>query len=84
MERCIDIRVEIKTLERLMEPEEAEVRLRDIPKHATRRGSNIFQIFDTKDEKKTILWQAEGAGWSTKERGQPCKKMIGMTLSIKE
>ena len=62
LESCIDIRVEIKTLERLMEPGEAEVCLRYILKHATRRGSNIFQLFDTKEKKRTISWQAEGVG----------------------
>ena len=38
-------------------------------KYATRRGSNIFQFFDTEDKKRTISWQAEGVGWSIKERG---------------
>ena len=52
----------------LMEPEEAEVSLRYNLKRAKRRGSGIFGIFDTK-EKRTILWQAGGIGWSTKERG---------------
>ena len=40
-----------------MEPEEAEVRLRYILKHAKRRGSSIFEIFDTKEKKVPCLWQ---------------------------
>ena len=46
-----------------MEPEEAGVCLRYILKHAKRRSSIIFKIFD-KREKTTIWWQAGGAGWS--------------------
>ena len=66
--KCINLTVEIAALELLMEPEEAEVCLRYTLKHAKRRGSGIFEIFDT-EEKRTILWQAGGVGWSTKERG---------------
>ena len=51
LERCIDKRVEVQTLERLMEPEEGEVCMSYILKHATRRGNSIFQIFDTKKER---------------------------------
>ena len=55
-----------------MEPEEAEVSLKYILKHAKRRGSGIFEIFDT--EERTILWQAGGVGWSTKEKGVALQK----------
>ena len=61
--------VDIEALERLMESEEAEVWPRYIFKYATRRGSNIFQLFDTKEKERTTSWQAEGVDWSTKERG---------------
>ena len=44
-----------------------QVCLRYILKYATRRCSNIFQLFDT--EKRTLSLQAEGVGWGTKERG---------------
>ena len=50
LERCADINVDVEALERLMEPEEVEVCLRFILKFSTRRGSNIFQLFD--NEKK--------------------------------
>ena len=55
-----------------MEPEEAEVCLRCVLKHATRRGSSIFEIFHTRN--RTISWQAEGVGWSTKERGSALRE----------
>ena len=51
LEKCINITVEIAGLELLMEPEEAEVCTRYIVKHAKRRGSGIFEIFDTKEKK---------------------------------
>ena len=45
--KCIRKEVEIAALELLSEPEEAEVCLRYILKHAKRRGSSIF---DTKEK----------------------------------
>ena len=65
---CRYEKVDIEALERLMKPEEAEDCPRYILKYATRRGSNLSQIFDTK-EKKNLSWQAEGVAWGTKERG---------------
>ena len=49
--KCIDIKVEIAALELLVEPEEAEDCLRYILKHAKRKGSRIFEIFDTQEKK---------------------------------
>ena len=51
LERCADMKVDIEALERLMEPEQVEVCPRYILKYATRRGSNIFQLFDTTEKK---------------------------------
>ena len=62
-----DMKVEIEALELLMDPEDSEVCLGYILMHARRRGSRIFEIFSTK-RKLTTEWQAETAGWSTKER----------------
>ena len=50
LDKCIDIEVEIAVLELLLEPEEAQICLRYIPKHEKRRGSNVFEIFDTKEK----------------------------------
>ena len=51
LERCGDIKVDVEALERTMEPEDEEVCLRYILKYSTRRGSNVFQLFDTKEKK---------------------------------
>ena len=59
MEKCIHIKVEIPALELLMEPEETEVILRYILKHARRRGSGIFEIFDTKQRKDHFCGKQE-------------------------
>ena len=50
VEKCVNTRVDIEALERLMEPENEEVSLRYILKYSTREGSDIFQIFDTADK----------------------------------
>ena len=67
LERCADTKVDIEALERLMEPEDEEVCLRYILKYSTSGGSNIFQLFDAA-QKEDHLWQAEGVGWTVKER----------------
>ena len=41
--------VDIEVVERLRRPENLEVSLRYLLKHATRGGSNIFQLFDTSE-----------------------------------
>ena len=86
LERCADLKVDLDALERLMEPEDEEVCQRKVHPEVL-DDSNMFQLFDTKEKKRTISWQAEGVGWSVKERRWPCKKvgkMSGTTLSIKE
>ena len=45
-----DRRVDTEALERLMEPQEVEVCLTYL-KYATRRGSNLFQLFDTREKR---------------------------------
>ena len=47
LERCGQVIVDIEVVESLLRPENLEVSLRYILKHATSRGSNIFQLFDT-------------------------------------
>ena len=44
-------KLDTEALERLIEPEDEEVCLRYILKYSTRRGSNVFQLFDTKEKK---------------------------------
>ena len=51
LERCAGI----EALDRLMEPEDEEVCLRDILKCSTRGNSNVFQLFDTKEKKNHFV-----------------------------
>ena len=51
LDKCVNTKVDIEALERLMEPENGEVSLRFILKYSTRRGSNIFLLFDTTEKK---------------------------------
>ena len=50
--KCVNTKVDVKALERLMEPENEEVSLRYILKYSARGGCNIFQLFDTAEKKK--------------------------------
>ena len=50
LEGSADIQVDIEALERFIEPEDEKVCLRYILKYSTRRGSDMFKLFDTKRE----------------------------------
>ena len=47
LECCAQVIVDIEVVEGLLRPENLEVSLRYVLKHATGRGGNIFQLFDT-------------------------------------
>ena len=47
LESCAQVMVDIDVVERLLRPENLEVSLRYVLKHATTGGSNLFQLFDT-------------------------------------
>ena len=49
LESCAQVIVDIEVVERLLRLENLEVSLRYVLKHATGRGSNIFQLFDTSE-----------------------------------
>ena len=86
LESCAHVKVDIEVVERLPRPANLEVSLRYVLKHATGRGSNIFQLFDT-PKKAEPLWQAEDACWKVREEtvhGKRMGKTSGMTLSVKE
>ena len=70
-----DMKVEIKALELLMDPEDSEVCLRYILTHARRRGSRTFRDFFAQKRKLTTLWPAETAAWSNKEKGRAARKV---------
>ena len=44
------VKVDIEVLESLLKPENLEVSPRFLLKYSTRRGSNIFQLFDTSEK----------------------------------
>ena len=50
LESCAQVIVDIEVVESLLRPENLEVSLRYVLKHATRRGSNIFQLFDASEK----------------------------------
>ena len=50
LERCAQVIVDVEVVERLLRPENLEVSLRYVLKHATSRGSNIFQLFNTSEK----------------------------------
>ena len=54
LESCAQVIVDIEVVERLLRPENLEVSLRYVLKHATRRGSNIFQLFDTSEKAEPL------------------------------
>ena len=68
LERCADIKVDFEALERLIEPEEEKVCLRSILKYSTRRGSDIFQFFDTSEKKTSRGKQRALVGAPKRER----------------
>ena len=55
LESSADIQVDVGVLERLIEPEDEKVCLRCILKYSTRRGSNMFKIFDTSEKKDHLV-----------------------------
>ena len=50
LESCAQVIVDIEVVESFLRPENLEVSLRYVLKHATRRGSNILQLFDTSEK----------------------------------
>ena len=50
LENSAQVKVDIEVVESLLKPEKLDVSLKYILKHSTRRGSNIFKLFDTKEE----------------------------------
>ena len=50
LDSCAHVKVDIEVLESLMEPENLDVSPRYVLKYSARRGSNIFQLFDTSEK----------------------------------
>ena len=77
LESCAQIIVDIEVVERLLRPENLEVSLKYVLKHATGRGSNIFQLSDTSEKKPNHFvasrkrWlESQGRNGAREERGQ--------------
>ena len=58
-----------------MEPEEVEVCLRYILKYSTRRGSNIFQLFDTKEKKVPFRGKQKALVGAPRREGSLARKL---------
>ena len=58
--------MDIEVVESLLRPENLEVSLRYVLKHATTRGSN-FSSSSIHQKSRTTLWQAEDVGWRVRE-----------------
>ena len=63
------LKVDTEELELLMGPENSEVNLMYSLTQASRKGSNIFEIFSTKKRKVGTQLQAKCDGMSTRDRG---------------
>ena len=76
LESCSQIIVDIEVVERLLRPENLEVSLRYVLKHATYRGSNIFQLFDTSERPNHFVasrrrWlESQGSDDARQENGR--------------
>ena len=55
LEKCAQVIVKIDLVESLLRPENLEVSLRYVLKHATYVGSNIFQLFDTAEKPNHLV-----------------------------
>ena len=55
LERCAQVVVTIDLVESLQRPENLEVSLRYVLKHATHGGSNIFQLSDTAEKPNHLV-----------------------------
>ena len=76
LESCAQVMVDIVVVERLLRPENLEVSLKYVLKHATTRGSNIFQFFDTSEKPNHLVanrrrWlENQGRNGARQENGQ--------------
>ena len=86
LESCSLITVDIEVVERLLRPENLEVSLWYVLKHATREAATSSSSA-THRKGQTTSWQAEDDGWKVREetlQGKRTCKTSGVTLSIKE
>ena len=76
LESCAQVMAKIDLVESLLRPENLEVSLRYVLKHATGRGSNIFQLFDTSEKPNHFVasrtrWpESQGRNGARQENGR--------------
>ena len=76
LESCAQVIVNIEVVERLLRPENLKISLRDVLMHATGRGSNLFQLFDTSEKPNHFVasrrrWlESQGRDGARQENGQ--------------
>ena len=76
LESFAQVTVDIDVVERLLRPENLEVSLKYVLKHAISRGSNIFQLFDTSEKLNHFVasrrrWlESQGRNCARQENGQ--------------
>ena len=75
LDDCVQTKVDIEALERLMEPENEEVSLRYILKYSTREGSNIFQLFDTAAKKGPLRGKHKTMVGKSGKEGSTARKL---------
>ena len=80
LENCAQVKVDLEVVESLLMPENLEISVRYILKHSTRRGSNIFQLFDTSEKPNNFV--ASRRRWL--ESQERCAKRVALILSTKE
>ena len=74
LESCAQVTVDIDVVERLLRPENVKVRY--VSKHATSRGSNIVQLFDTSEKPNHFVasrrrWlESQGRDGARQENGR--------------
>ena len=86
LENCAQVIVDIEVVESLLRPENPEVSPRYVLRHSTRRGSKIFQLFDTSE--KPNHFEASRRRYLESQgetvHGKKVGKTSDMTLCIKE
>ena len=75
LESSADIQGDVGVLERLIEPEEEKVCLRYTLKYSTRKGSSIFQFFDTSEKKGPSCCKQKTLVGAPKRKGSYARKV---------
>ena len=87
LETCAHVTVKIDLVESLLKPENLEVSLRYVLKHANYGSSNISSSSSTQQKCRITSLQAEDDGWKVRRetmRGRKVGETSGTTLGIKE